>query len=295
MSMDVPQLSVVVAGSRQEGPPGELMETLRPDLESGRVELIVATARARVDPRQETGVVVLMSPVGTTVPELRAAGVAHARAELVALTEDFCVPGEGWVDALLRAHHEQQVAAAGGPVNRQGGTAAQWALTFCEYGRFLASSHSGSVGDLPGINVCYRTRDLQEALGQLPSRWREVDVHGALRQAGRTLWWTRSAIMFDRNGRPFISAVAALYHHGRLHGGLQKDRVSLLARLARVLLTPVVPALMWARQFRPAQDAGHLGPWLKAAPLTLVMLSGWALGEAWGYLYGPGMSEERWL
>lgn len=295
MKTEMPLLSVVVAGSRQEGPPRELMETLRPDLQSGRVELILATARRSENPAPETGVVFLRSPAGTTVPELRAAGVAHARAELVALTEDFCVPGEGWVDALLQAHAGQAVTAAGGPVSRRNGSAAHWALTFCEYGRFLASTHSGRVDDLPGINVCYRTRDVRDALGALPSRWREVDVHGSLHKAGRVLWYTRSALMFDRNSRPLSSALGALYHHGRLFGGQQKERLALLARLARVLMTPVIPPLMWARQFRPAVAAGLLGPWLKAAPLTLVLLTGWALGEAWGYMCGPGDSEQRWL
>ena len=147
-----PRLSVVVAGSRPEGPTEALARALRTLIQAGAVELLFATARAGARAPARGTRIVSCAP-GSTVPQLRLAGVRAANAPLIALTEDFCAPADGWAEALLEARDRVGPAVLGGPIARRAGSAGDWALTFAEYGRFFRRGPEGEVPDLPSINA----------------------------------------------------------------------------------------------------------------------------------------------
>jgi hypothetical protein len=289
-----PLLTVVVAGSRAGGPAAAFFDVLAADLARGDVEVVLATARADAGVAPPAGVRVLRLPVGTSVPRLRAAGFRAARAPLVALTEDFCVPTAGWVAALRAAHAAGVVAAVGGPIRRFHGRAVDWALTFCEYGRFFAAGVAGPVHELPGANVCYAAARLTAALGGIPDDFQEVEVHARLLRAGEVLLWQPAAVVHDVNERPFLGASAGMFHHGRLFGGRRVAGAGAVARLKRVVLAPLVPLVLGVRIARGALRSGHAGPLLRSLPFTGVLLVAWAVGEACGSLFGEGRSASRW-
>ena len=193
-------MSLIVAGSRPGGPALALFSTLERWLTNGQLEVLIATAsQAPVAGAARAGVRVLRAASGTTVPRLRAAGLEAARAPIVALTEDFCVPSPGWADALLDAHARVDAVAIGGPIDCTGGRATDWALTLVEYGRFFGSSSAGAVGHLPGTNVSYKAEALRAILGGLPTELVETTVHATLRDRGATLWRDPRAVMVDVN------------------------------------------------------------------------------------------------
>jgi len=294
--MTDPELSVVVAGSRSDGPPAGLVERLGPLLAAGRVEILLATARP--DPLPEgspAGVRLVSSPPGTTVPRLRATGWAAARGTIIALTEDFCVPGSGWAEALLAAHRLHPVVAVGGPVTRRAGSRAEWALTFCEYGRFFHPEAAGAVTDLPGMNVSYKSAALRRMLGgTLPQEVREIDLHAEILRRGGTLWRDPLMVMEDQGRTTLGRAIGSMYHHGRLYGAGRVIGQGAPVRLARALLVPAVPAVLAARIVRQAIPAGQAAPLLQAAPALACLLFGWAAGEGVGSLAGAGDSGGRW-
>src|SRR5258708_12558549 len=52
-----------------------------------------------------------------SVPQLRAAGILAARGEIIAITEDHCIPADNWYTALVTAHTEESNPAIAGPVD----------------------------------------------------------------------------------------------------------------------------------------------------------------------------------
>lgn len=291
----LPSLTLVVADSA----PGPLQPAFFTDLEeelcSGLLEvLVVSSSEPPLVSGAPKGVRWLSSPGGATVPERRGRGLAAARAPIVALTESFCVPAPGWAQAVLTAHAEHHVAAVGGPVDRREGTAADWGLTLLEYGRFLGPEPAGPVGDLPGINVSYRIERVVRALGSLPARVVEVEVHSALVRAGETLWREPGAVMFDGSRMSPGAARRAQFLHGRFYGGHRVAGRGALHRLARLTVAPAVPLVLGRRIVRGALRAGRGRILLRALPHLGGLLTAWAAGEAAGSLFGAGRSGERW-
>jgi len=288
-----PRLSVVVAGSRPGGPPEALFRRLEPLLQAGTAELLLATTRPEAHVRPAGTRIVRCAP-SATVPSLRLAGVRAATAPLIALTEDFCVPAEGWAEALLEARGRVDAAVLGGPVARRGGSAADWALTLMEYGRFFRQVPEGEVPDLPSINAAYDADRLRAALPDNAEGLFEAQLHALLRARGERFWRVPRAVMFDENERPLASATRAQYHHGRLFGGGRVQGRGLFVRLMRFAVAPAVPAILLARIAREAAAAGHRADVLRALPALSLLLGAWSAGEAAGSLFGPGQSGARW-
>ena len=289
----MPKLSVVVAGSRPEGPPPGLHRVLGPLARAGEMEVIIATART--DPEEARGYArVVPCKPGATIPAMRLAGVRAAVAPLVALTEDFCAPVEGWAESLLEARARTDAAVLGGPVTRGGGSAADWALTLIEYGRYFRREPEGTVEDLSSINAAYDAARLRAALGEDATELYEVEIHATLRAGGARFWRVPGAVMQDESHQPFARAVSGQFHHGRYYGSGRVEHRSLGARLLRAALTPAVPAVLFGRIVREASAAGHLPQVARAMPALAVLLAAWAAGEATGSLAGAGDSGSRW-
>ena len=296
MSESELRLSVVVVESRAAAPRQELFEVLAPRLEDGSVEVLVVPGRepAPAPWANHPAVRRVACPPNATVPRRRAAGLRAARAGLVALTESFCVPTPGWAEAILAAHTRRRGVAVGGPVDRRAGTPAEWALTLCEYGRFLPRQAAGRVEDLAGVNVAYDRERLIAALGDLPEEILEVELHAELRRRGAALWWEPSAVMLDTEKLSLNAALADQYRHGRLFGGRRSAGSGWPARLLRASLAPAVPAVLLSRIAPAAVEAGRGTALARAAPLLLLLLTAWAIGEGVGALAGPGRSASRW-
>lgn len=289
----VPRLSVVVAGSRPEGPPEALFHVLRSHLQSGSVEVLLATGRAGALAHWPGTRIVPCAP-GSTVPAMRLAGVRAATAPLIALIEDFCTPVEGWADALLEARGRVDAAVLGGPVGRREGRVTDWALTFAEYGRFFRREPEGEVADLPSINIAYDAARLRAALPLDAEGLFEVQLHARLRARGERFWRLPGALMFDENNRPLATAARAQYHHGRLFGGERVQGRGLFSRFVRCAIAPAVPVVLLRRIAREVAAAGHMADLWRALPALLLLLGAWSAGEAIGSLFGKGQSGDRW-
>jgi len=289
--MSRPELSVAVVASGGEAIHVRLFEALADGIADGSIEVLDVRDRpGATDPRAR----LCLAPRGSTVPRLRALGLSDAAADRVAITESFCEPSAGWAAALLASAAAKDAAAVGGPVDRLGGRAGEWASTFCEYGRFLPGRDAGPVDDLAGINVAYDRERLRRALGGLPDEVYEVELHARLRASGETLWHEPRALLYDASHAPFRRSLSAQSLHGRLHGGRRARAIPRAASLLRGIAAPLVPALLFTRLARVA-IARQRGRAFARASLPLALLLGaWALGEGAGYLLGAGTAERAW-
>jgi hypothetical protein len=274
------------------------MRALGDLLAAGQAELLWVSS-AREPPslaagvEESSGFRLLRAAPGTPVPRLRSLGLAASRGEVVALSEDFCVPRRGWAEALLAIHRPGGPLAAGGPVDRGEGSRGDWALTLAEYGRFF-SAGNGTVADLPGVNVSYRREDLRDLLGGWPEFFEEWFVHAGLRDRSADLHWCPLAVVEDRSRRPFRDAVAGMLRHGRLFGATRVTGRGPGFRAWRLLLAPLAPLPQLTRIVRAVARTRRRRELLRCAPHLLALLGAFALGEALGVVAGPGRSRERW-
>ena len=248
-------------------------------------EVIVAAARDRIDPvLAPEGVRWLAAEPGAGVPRLRRLGLDAARAPVVAFTEDSCRLGPGWVEAWLQAFRDPLVPAATGPVApAMGDSALDWAVFFCEYAPFLPSGREG-VGPpdrLAGNNFAIR-HDLRDALDRAEVHETEVLRAASASSGGLALVSPARADHVRRYG--WREAFGDRFRFGLEYGRLRAGRLPTRVRPVGLVVGPAVLAVQAARLVavvlgRPT----YLGPFARALPLTLALLSAWSAGEWLGW------------
>lgn len=290
--MSVPELSVVIASVNGMPYLGKCLDALQE--RAPRAEVIVADwtdpgTRAVVS-RTWPSVRLLSFDSPMAVPELRAAGIAAARAPHVAVIEDHCVVREGWADRLLDAHRSGR-SVVGGPVrNGATGRIRDWAAFFCEYSEHMEPVATGSTVSLVGMNVSY-DRSAIEAMKELllEGRW-ETWLHPHLQRSGFELYSDGESGLDhvkDFGIREFLSQ---RYHYARSHAGLRNRELG-RRRWIYCLGSPAIVPLMYTRITRNvlAKRRCRL-QFALATPLVLMYLGAWSVGEAVGYSAGGGRS-----
>jgi hypothetical protein len=234
---------------------------------------------------------IIPCPAGTTLPEMRETALRRSRGRLVGVTEDHCVPAEGWLAEIEAAFDaDPALAAVGGAVeNGVGERGFDWATFLCEYSYFSPPVAEGPTEVLPGMNVAYR----REALDAVPAErlragfW-ETTAHPLLLQQGGRFVSRNRMKMFHckRFSRRLFFAQRFIY--SRYYAGLRFPARDRMKRLAATLASFALPPLLMLRIVRAAQ-AKRLGAELaRATPALAGLVVVWAAGEMWGYLFGPG-------
>jgi glycosyl transferase family 2 len=224
------------------------------------------------------------------VPELRAAGIAAARAPYVAVIEDHCVVRDGWGTRILQAHERGHPVVGGGVRNGACTRIRDWAAFFCEYSEFMDPVPTGTVGGLTGMNVSYSSEAIA-AMEQLlqEGRW-ETWLHPHLQERGFGFYCDGEAALDHVKDFGFREFVSQRYHYARSHAGMRNAELG-WRRGLYFAGSPLLPPLLYQRIARNVfRKRGHLKEFLLATPLILVYLTVWAAGEAVGYALGGGRS-----
>lgn len=292
--MDRPILSVVIAGSRAMGPADKFLDQIK--LNQHKVEYILVTANQNlnVSPFENAGAKVLIEAEGTMVPHLRAVGFKYATSELVAMTEDFCLPSDNWVESIINAHKKNHAIAIGGPVKRQSGTAGEWALSFCEYARFMPSNNL-NVKDLPAVNISFKKTKVTEAYGGVPDEIEEFKMLPFLMDQGASFVWDEKVVIYDVNDQSMRHSLPSFFFHGRYFGGMRAQKAGWFHKAKFAVLSPLVPFIQFIRIAKFAYKAGYTGAFFKSSLLVFLLSSSWAVGEGLGSLSGVGNSKKHWV
>ena len=214
---------------------------------------------------------------------LRAAGAARASGRIVALTEDHCTPASDWCAAIAVAHGTVRAVVGGVVEKTRPAGALEWAIYFCDYGRYMPPAATAEAAYLTDCNVSYARETLAAVRGLWSEEFHETVVHGALRAAGIPLRLSPT-IVVDQ-GRPMRlgAALADRVAHGRLFAATRAD-----ARPRRWLYavgTLALPALLTARVVATAlTKRRHLAELSRALPAVAALTMAWAAGELLGYL-----------
>ena len=303
--MSAPRLTVVVApvgdGSALPG----CLEALQQQQDPPSLEVIVpvdASVRDLERMRRAFPDVIFLDVEGTAEDALsgdigtahlaidrrRAAALAAARGEIVAVAEEHGRPDPDWCHNLSGAHRDETNAVIGGAVVNTRPRLVNWALFFMDAGRYQNPVPEGPVQYVTDVNVSYK----REALLRVQDVWREMymetDVHDALARLGEVHRLRRDLVMaIDRGPLSLRYALAERFAWARLYAGRRAATVSGARRWLLALGTPLLGPLLAVRQAELAFGRGqHRGAFLRCLPLLLLMDFVWSLGELTGYLTG---------
>jgi hypothetical protein len=218
----------------------------------------------------------------------RSAGLARARGDIVAIVEDRGVPRPDWARTLVGAHADLPHAVIGGGVDNGRDRLLNWAVYFCDFGRYQLPLEPGPREYVTDVNIGYKRRALDQTKELWRERYHETTVHWALIRAGETLYLSdRFAVDQMRDGLSVGRLVGERIGWGRLFAYTRAREIGLGKRLMLAALAPVLPLVLFARLARhQAAKKRTLGKFLLASPAVLLLLATWSLGEMIGYLTG---------
>jgi hypothetical protein len=296
-----PPLSVVIATTQAWPEIRGCLDSLYAQASELRAEIIVADGNGRGLPDTESCYpqVRWLKALGATVFQLRALGMAAAKGDIVAVTEDHCRVTPGWCRQILRAHREWPAAAVIGGAVENGATEhlGDWANFFISNGAFLLPVPTGEREDVTGqANISYKRRVLPAAypaIGMVEAHYKQL-----LRERGEKLVNDDRIVVEHVQSLGFLGSCLIHYHDGRCTAGFHLPCVSRrtwLFQLAKGLALPVRVLIDSLRiTLRIAlRKPHHCSHALASAPLIAVLLCFHAAGEFVGYLTGPGSSPSQ--
>lgn len=291
-----PQLSVIIASISGAGHLELCLDALRSQRGDIRAEVIVADRVGRpvveLVERKYPEVRLIRFDDPQSVPALRGAGILASHGDIVAITEDHCIPDTEWYQSLVAAHRNHQGPAIGGAVDN-GATdrVIDWAVYFCEYSNFMSPVPAGVVHDLPGPNVSYKRSELMKMEEMLRDGYWETFLHWRLESEGHELWSDPTINVIHQKSFEFPSFFAERFHYGRAFAGTRNETVSPGRRLFYLIFSPLLPPILMLRIARRVLGRGRRRrEFVMSLPYIAAFMLAWAAGEWVGYAFGPGES-----
>ena len=220
---------------------------------------------------------------------LRTVGIREARGKLIALTEDHAHTARTWCEQMVAALERwPQAAAVGGAVECDGHRVLNWAVYFCDFGRYQNPIPEGPSEFVSDSNVTYRREALERVAEVWKDDYHETAVHWAMIEAGYELCTTSKVVVWQRRGD--LSLGAALnerYVWAKSFAGTRGKMDGLPRRIVYAVLSPLLPFVMTFRLARQTFERGaNTRRFVTALPLIFLLQCFWALGEFAGYVTG---------
>lgn len=291
---EAPTISVVVASCREEGLLESCLNSLIPQCEQHGADLIVARSallhEIQLLELRFPGVRFVRVDAGESIPRLRAAGMAVAGGDIVALTEDHCMAADDWLAQMIHGHSQGRDVVGGAMDNAQWHRAIDWAAFFAEYGLFAEGGKPGTQPLLTGANVAYSRRVIDEVIAWArQGEWENV-AHDRLHARGSTMHFLSTAAIYQNKSYGFWSFCVDRFEHGRDYARRRLVDEGSQRRWIYIPGSCLLPGLLTLRVAR-ALARHQRFPFLRALPFTFAFLVAWSVGEAWGYTLGPRSAE----
>jgi FkbM family methyltransferase len=234
--------------------------------------------------------VFLAAPGRTTPAGLRALGVSAARAEVVALLEDHCVPDCDWCERILE-WHRGPYAAVGGAMEkgfapgRTGDSALNWAVYMTDYSRYMNPLPAGPAVSVTDSNSSYKKNGLDHIRMVWRDEFHENVVNQHLRERGGTLWFAPDVIVREWRNLTLGAAIRDRYAFGRLFASTRVSDASTARRIIMSVASVAMPPVLVFRVARTVFGRGrHRLQFLRSLPQLALVTSAWMGGEMVGYL-----------
>jgi len=217
----------------------------------------------------------------------RSAGLAVAGGSIIAILEDRGAPRPGWAKTMMTLHAALPHAAIGGAIENGRDVLLNWAVYFCDFGRYQLPFAAGPRPYVSDVNIGYKRRAIEATAALWRDRYHETTVHWALQRAGETLYLSPDLIVDQfRDGLRWTALVRERFAWGRLFAYTRAREIAVARRLGLAVLSPLLPVLLFLRHARKQLGGPARGRFIAASPLVLILLAAWSLGEAIGYITG---------
>jgi GT2 family glycosyltransferase len=211
----------------------------------------------------------------------RTEAMKRAKGTLIAIIEDRGVPDPQWCKTMMRLHRESPHGVIGGAVTNGVDRLWNWAIFFCDFGRYGPPLNEQEPDYVTDTNIVYKRDAIMSVRNLWDVKYQEAQVNWELRRRGAGLMLTDAAI--TEQNRPTVSTRALAserFHWARLFGQVRARELTGTQRIRIGLGIPLLPFLLFVRHFRrQLKKRRHVGKFVLATPMTLFLLSCWAAGE----------------
>ena len=283
-------LSVVVASKNTQVTIRQCLDALVKQAQSDEIEIVVVDASTDGSAeiaRQFKQVKVIQEDAARLVPQLWKKGIELTTGQSVVFTTANFIPADDWVAQVL-ALLQSDYAAIGGVFEKLApDILSQWAVYFLRYSAYQPSSPSGSASQLAADNAVYRRWVFEKYADLLADGFWEHEVNRRLKQDGHSLLLTSTL----KVSMGYFSMPSEFFRqrflHGRSFGAERVARATAPRRIFYILASPLIPLILLARVTRNVlKYSGHTAKFFLSLPWLLFYVTGWALGELTGYLFG---------
>lgn len=296
MTATPPTLSIVLATTHPWPEAEPTLQALLAADDAVDFEVILCASGGVPPAGWGDGRLTVLEAAGESVFALRARGVAAASGDVVAITEDHCIPAPDWPAELVSAHarYPDAVALSGAVANGATTDPWDWAnflMTFAEHMRPIdaaAATRAPSVA-----NGSFKRSLVARPAGVAPG-WLELELMPALVGDGKVARDGGPIVVHDQTHGSMWGTLAAHFHNGRASAGLRADPPgprAVRAEWWRLVGLPrqLNAELRAALAVRPPLT----GMAARGARLVPVLAATHAAGELVGLLAGPGSSAEK--
>lgn len=285
------KLSIIIVVLQGSASLRRTLRALQPQYRPGTMEILVPvddSHREVLDLQTEFPQVRFASQAGVhTYAENRSLGAREASGELVAFTEDHCLPCPDWCQQIIDTHAKDYAAVGGSVEKLSPDRLLNWAVYFADYLRYMNPIPAGSVRALTDLNVSYKRAALDTIAPIWSQQFHENQVNEALLEKGYILWFQPAMRVDQQRSFHFGQALQDRYAFGRLFASTRVEHAPLSRRLIYTAFSILVPFLQVARTTAQiVQKRRWIGKYLQAFPILFLLALVWASGEFMGYLTG---------
>jgi glycosyltransferase involved in cell wall biosynthesis len=286
---DTPKLSVVVGSHNARDSVNECLGALRKQGLQHGVEVIVidnsTDGTTEILRRDFPDVELVEDSASSFIPQLWETGIRRATGDIVALTTAHCVPGEGWVEEILKAHGADHPAIGGAIENEESAGLVEWAIYFCRYSPYMLPFRETVVKEIPGDNASYQRWALDKCQDVRRNGFWEPLVHAKLREEGYQLLMSPSIVVRHKRSFGLLGFIEQRFHHGRRFGSDRAERCGMVQRLVYIVMSPGIPLVyLWRIGKQVAKKRRHVAKLVLSLPVLSLFLLSWSAGELLGYL-----------
>jgi hypothetical protein len=294
-----PPLSIVLATTDPWPAVKDCLDRLCPQAEVLGVEIIVgdSTGRGLPDPVQDDHRSVRWMKIpGASVFELRARGVEEACGEIIALSEDHCLPSHDWCERILAAHAEQPSAMSVGGAVLNGSTRSlmDWANFFLTFGPFVPPLQVEKIERVaPAANVSFKRHCIPRS--PLEPGWIEMVLEAHL-QGQKQDGFDERIVVTHVQSHCFFGALATHFHNGRSTAGLIVKEMNSQSRRDRIKRCFILPWEILRTTLQTLRGKPALARIVAACFLPMVLLACChAAGELTGLLFRGAGNSPKYL
>lgn len=232
----------------------------------------------------------------------RRAGLERLETPILAFVEEHCFTDPGWAEALIAAHEGPWATVGYSFRNANPESYVSRSAMLTDYGLWLEPTARGPVQNLPGNNISYK-REAFLSLGDRLEAALASDfiAHETFRERGLPMFVEPGARAAHMNFTTVWETGLTNYIWCRAMAAQRATAAgwSPLRRVVQGAVTPATaPLYRTARLLRTMRSRKPLWKDLALGLPVFLAVSVWAgLGEAAGYLVGPGDAErqlKRW-